>query len=186
MSIQTELTRITNAKAAIKAAIEGKGVTVPTGTLLDGMASLIESIEAGGGSSWTDSYSVFATGTFTPAENATAYSIDTGVPFDCSNGRNYLRQLLIVWREPDETTISGLVVCAKRGYVGKITNGSSRYYVGGAIGSSGGITASRPFIADSNPFPQEGETTWTITDLNTGTSFKSGKPYRWILLGALK
>ena len=49
MSIQTELTRLTNAKAAIKAAIEGKGVTVPDGTLLDGMASLIESIEAGGG-----------------------------------------------------------------------------------------------------------------------------------------
>ena len=49
MSIQTELTRITNAKAAIKTAVEGKGVTVPADTLLDGMASLIESIEAGGG-----------------------------------------------------------------------------------------------------------------------------------------
>lgn len=48
MSIQTDLTRITNAKSAIKAAIEGKGVTVPDGTLLDGMAALIESIEAGG------------------------------------------------------------------------------------------------------------------------------------------
>ena len=48
MSIQTELTRIINAKAAIKTAIEGKGVTVPDATLLDGMASLIESIEAGG------------------------------------------------------------------------------------------------------------------------------------------
>ena len=48
MSIQTELSRIINAKAAIKAAIEGKGVTVPEATLLDGMASLIESIEAGG------------------------------------------------------------------------------------------------------------------------------------------
>ena len=47
MSIQTDLTRIKNAKAAIKAAIEGKGVTVPSGTLLDGMAALIESIEAG-------------------------------------------------------------------------------------------------------------------------------------------
>ena len=50
MSIQTELSRIINAKAAIKAAIEGKGVTVPEATLLDGMASLIESIEAGGAS----------------------------------------------------------------------------------------------------------------------------------------
>ena len=48
MSIQTELTRLANAKAAIQTAIEGKGVTVPSGTLLDGMAALIESIEAGG------------------------------------------------------------------------------------------------------------------------------------------
>ena len=49
MSIQTELTRIINAKTAIKTAIEGKGVTVPDATLLDGMAALIDSIEAGGG-----------------------------------------------------------------------------------------------------------------------------------------
>ena len=49
MSIQTELTRITNAKTAIKTTIEGKGVTVPDGTLLDGMAVLIDAIETGGG-----------------------------------------------------------------------------------------------------------------------------------------
>ena len=63
MSIQTELTRLTNAKAAIQTAIEGKGVTVPSGTLLDGMAALIESIEAGGGGN----ASVF--GSITPASN---------------------------------------------------------------------------------------------------------------------
>ena len=51
MSIQTDLTRIKNAKAAIKAYIEGKGLTVPDTTLLDGMASMLESIEAGGDSS---------------------------------------------------------------------------------------------------------------------------------------
>ena len=70
MSIQTELTRITNAKAAIKTAIEGKGVTVPDGTLLDGMASLIESIEAGGGGVQLQYNRLYpaATGTFTPAE----------------------------------------------------------------------------------------------------------------------
>ena len=49
MSIQTELTRITNAKEAIKTAIEGKGVTVPDGTMLDGMAAMINSIQSGGG-----------------------------------------------------------------------------------------------------------------------------------------
>ena len=72
MSIQTELTRITNAKAAIKTAIEGKGVTVPAGTLLDGMASLIESIEAGGGAPSLQSkyvtYTANGTATITPDE----------------------------------------------------------------------------------------------------------------------
>lgn len=66
MSIQTDLTRIKNAKSAIKAAIEGKGVTVPDATLLDGMAALIESIEAGGGSG------NFATGTFTTTDDITS------------------------------------------------------------------------------------------------------------------
>lgn len=63
MSIQTELTRIINAKAAIKAAVEGKGVTVPAGTLLDGMAALIESIQAGSGG-FENIQTV--TGSFTP------------------------------------------------------------------------------------------------------------------------
>ena len=67
MSIQTELTRIINAKAAIKTAIESKGVTVPDGTLLDGMAALIESIEAGGGGSGN-----FAAGTFTTTDDITS------------------------------------------------------------------------------------------------------------------
>ena len=70
MSIQTELTRIINAKAAIKTAIEGKGVTVPDGTLLDGMASLIESIEAGGGEE-TLFGTYFETGSIIPASDIT-------------------------------------------------------------------------------------------------------------------
>ena len=84
MSIQTELTRLTNAKAAIQTAIEGKGVTVPSGTLLDGMAALIESIEAGGGS---ETGSGYATGTYTVASDITmgldiskSLKIDTGLP----------------------------------------------------------------------------------------------------------
>lgn len=60
MSVQTEITRIESAKTAIATAIAGKGVTVPDGTLLNGMAPLIESIEAGGGGG------VFAGGTYTP------------------------------------------------------------------------------------------------------------------------
>lgn len=72
MSIQTDLTRIKNAKAAIKAAIEGKGVTVPDGTLLDGMAALIESIEAGGGNPVLQAKSV------TPSESEQSVTPDSG------------------------------------------------------------------------------------------------------------
>lgn len=60
MSIQTELTRITNAKTAIKTAIEGKGVTVPDGTMLDGMAALIQAISAGGGKSFFEKVTLSA------------------------------------------------------------------------------------------------------------------------------
>ena len=68
MSVQSEITRIESAKTAIATAIEGKGVTVPEGTKLDGMAALVESIEAGGGVElqYNRLYPV-ATGTFTPA-----------------------------------------------------------------------------------------------------------------------
>lgn len=53
MSIATEITRLTNAKAAIKTAIEGKGVTVPSSTKLDGYADLIGDIQTGGGATLT-------------------------------------------------------------------------------------------------------------------------------------
>ena len=72
MSIQTELTRLTNAKSAIKAAIEGKGVTVPDGTLLDGMAALIDGIEGGG--------CTITSGSFTPASDRTyGYTVTHGL-----------------------------------------------------------------------------------------------------------
>ena len=66
MSIQTELTRLTNAKAAIQTAIEGKGVTVPSGTLLDGMAALIEGIKT----------EKVITGTFTVAQDNSSNDLD--------------------------------------------------------------------------------------------------------------
>lgn len=51
MSVQSEITRLANAKTALATSIEGKGVTVPEGTKLDGMAALVEAIEGGGGNS---------------------------------------------------------------------------------------------------------------------------------------
>ena len=69
MSIQSEIARIESAKTALATAIEGKGVTVPDGTLLDGMAALIEAIEAGGGD--------YVIGSVTPASDYDRLGIGT-------------------------------------------------------------------------------------------------------------
>lgn len=50
MSIASEITRLQTAKANLKTAIEAKGVTIPSGTALDGYAGLVEQIPTGGGS----------------------------------------------------------------------------------------------------------------------------------------
>lgn len=47
-TIAQEITRLTTAKADLKTAIEGKGVTVPSSTLLDGYAALVDQIQQGG------------------------------------------------------------------------------------------------------------------------------------------
>ena len=47
MSVHSEIDRIAGAKSDIATAITNKGVTVPSGTKLDGMAALIDSISGG-------------------------------------------------------------------------------------------------------------------------------------------
>ena len=49
MSITSEITRLQTAKANLKTAIEGKGVTVPSSAKLDAYPALVESIQQGGG-----------------------------------------------------------------------------------------------------------------------------------------
>lgn len=44
MSVSSQITRLSQAKTDIKAAIKAKGVDVPDATLLDGMADAIKSI----------------------------------------------------------------------------------------------------------------------------------------------
>lgn len=166
----------------IATAIREKGGTTDALAFPDAMAAAITAIQAGGGSSWTDNYSVFATGTFTPTENATEWSIDTGVPYvgTKQNISNYFQQSLIVWREPDETTISGLFIATIRSYSQREPD-----YNGGAYGSAVGLTERLLFRKESNPFPNEGETIWQLIG-NKYVNFRAGKPYRWILLGVLK
>lgn len=51
MSIASEITRLQQAKADIKTAIENKGVTVPRSATLDDYADFVDSISGGGGGS---------------------------------------------------------------------------------------------------------------------------------------
>jgi len=60
MSIATEITRLRNAKAALKESIEAKGVTVEDSAKLDEYPALVDSIPQGGGSEYTeDEYLTF-------------------------------------------------------------------------------------------------------------------------------
>lgn len=52
MSIASEITRLQQAKADIKTAIENKGVTVPSNATLDAYDGYIDDIPSGGGGNW--------------------------------------------------------------------------------------------------------------------------------------
>ena len=78
MSVQTQIDRISSAVSSALSAVAEKGVTVPSGTKVDGLAELIAAIEAGGGGG-VAGFSNVASGTFTVAETPTSdFTIETG------------------------------------------------------------------------------------------------------------
>lgn len=66
MSINNELARIKGAKADLQSWVEKNGVTVPDGTMIDGLVELAKTVETGGGGEQSLGY---ATGTFIPESN---------------------------------------------------------------------------------------------------------------------
>ena len=177
MSIQTELTRITNAKAAIKTAIEGKGVTVPDGTLLDGMASLIESIQAGGGGSGTGSG--YATGTYTVASDkqigtniSNAIKIDTGL----SEVKIFVfSQNLKVSSPSGYELMSGIWVYNNGDYYGirysRTNSTNSTQY---------SININNKYTGTN--FYNEGNGVMSISGVTSATNLYAGTEYLWIAI----
>ena len=108
MSIASDVTRIESAKAAIKAAIEDKGVTVPDGTLLDGMATLIESIEAGG----ANYNSTIVTGSFTLSERTKipSQTYPTSDPFKIEHNAGFVPRAVFLYTEKIATDCPTLYV----------------------------------------------------------------------------
>ena len=76
MSVQSQIDRISGAVQSALAALTEKGVTVPAGTKVDSLASLIAAIEAGGGGDMN-----VVSGTFTLASASYSHTIihDLGV-----------------------------------------------------------------------------------------------------------
>ena len=74
MSISSEITRISNAKTAIAQSIANKGVTVPSGTKIDGMAALIDSIQTGGSGGETPASAKWDDVTFIDYDGSVLYS----------------------------------------------------------------------------------------------------------------
>lgn len=87
MSIATEISRLQTAKADLKTAIEGKGVTVPSATKIDGYADLVDAIQTGGGSGFD--YDDIADRTYATPEATVDIVIPTATripPFSFSRG----------------------------------------------------------------------------------------------------
>ena len=77
MSIVDEITRLTSAKANIKAAIEAKGVSVPSSAHLDAFPSYVSAISGGGGGgNWWDAV---LGGTWDGVISMNAASVPTGI-----------------------------------------------------------------------------------------------------------
>ena len=171
MSIQTELTRIINAKAAIKTAIEGKGVTVPDGTLLNGMASLIESIEAGGGGGKV------TTGTFTLAENIV---IGSDFSYEINHGLGEIPQYFFLFRDlmyasPEGSTDNNCLYM----YMCSPTN----YYFKSIICTSTMDTA-KAHGAWQNPLATS-DVVYIAGYNNADTQLRANIKHRWIAIGGI-
>lgn len=167
MSIQTEITRIESAKTAIATAIEGKGVTVPDGTKLDGMAALIEAISAGGGDK-------IAIGSFTPSEACSYYEIVHNL---------------------GQVPMGAMCFCSeiiRSSYEFLFDNGSVRlcwfngsgYFSGTSDLSTSKLTSTTigdSALSDSSMFRATENTICAGNDTTSSKYFLAGKTYMWIV-----
>lgn len=164
MSIQSELTRLTNAKAAIKTAIEGKGVTVPSGTLLDGMAALIESIEAGSGGVEVN------IGSFILSSSINIYGTDG---YSIIHGLSSSPDLFVLLKN-DEINRAGVLSL----YIYyKNKSGGKAVYGGTGSNGSKNIRYIAPTITN--------ETVTIISDYEKISKLTNNEEYIWIAMGGL-
>lgn len=168
MSIASEITRLQNAKGAIKTAIEDKGVTVGD-KLLDKYASLIDSIETG--DELPAGVSGLAYGTFTPGSDLTSKTVthDLG---DTIKG-------VIAWCDATSSDVEYKIIFTMLLNVTYSGTGSTFAAVGTCcfLNSAG---TSKSYMPVQYSTAQGSSTTVNISNNDGDGKFKSGSVYRWI------
>lgn len=163
-----EAVRLANAKTALATAIEGKGVTVPEGTKLDGMAALVESIEAGGGG-----FQV-ALGTFIPAETKSLNSLP---PASIEHNAGFTPDAFIFYQA--DTGNHGIIAVSAKATIlwGEESMISYACYVMAKGASSMGEE-------NLTHYPPTGEVVYIRSSVSTH-KITAGQEYRWIAIGGI-
>ena len=198
MSVGAEISRLENAKAAITTAIAGKGVTVPSGTKLDSMAALIDSIEAGGGANelleWFGGSKYYTT-TVTPTSNTDQILITPDdatildspkflliIP-DIPAARNVVRTRAIARAPSADDHVSAVIVLSiGRVYVYSFTYASAYSGNGSFSKVDSNINGDKAFDNESG-ITISGGTTLSVHTYSSVHTFKGGQPYKVLLIG---
>ena len=158
--------------ASIVAAVEGKGVTVPEGTLLNGIAALIESIEAGGGINAT-------AGTLNVSSDTNDYILTHGlgeVPKFFAIGMITNFTLLT----NKSSILIGAYGFSDVGIQYRITSASHSSAANGVIGDSA-ITGAHPRRCS---LTQANEETIMIASSSGTHKLIAGATYYWVAVGS--
>ena len=166
MSVQTQIDRISDAVSAVKAALTEKGVTVPDGTKVDGLAALIAAIEAGG--------VVVETGTITLAQNG---NLTIGL-----SKNDVHPDVVVIFHTPDATgSVTGIGASL---FVVHSANDVDVYNYG-YTSTSSFSSIKLPYVKLGYDTPSwNASTGFTARGAGGGSYavYVSGKPYRWYAL----
>lgn len=163
--------------SSIVAAIEGKGVTVPDGTLLDGMAALIEAIDAGGGEMDTIFGHSFEYGSIIPNEDITSdYVINFSHSHLSPSVSDSSHYNFVMWCDTSEENVQNLswlwLINGRKGR-------NSLFLYGQYINSNGGISnASYSGVVGNSGYPYQ----FTIY-CQSSKKLLAGRKYNWIVVG---
>lgn len=188
MSIATEITRLQTAKSNLKTSIENKGVTVPSATLIDGYASLVDQISGGGGSGRE-----YEMGTYTPAEDLTTFKIYF------TNTHNHLPLFFNIIDISDSAPSTNSAVCLSWEYWDNvlryyIVNSSNRRYgllrwayrgTSSSVSTGGGNLIAPESNSDTstNAYPRYwADESWIRPFVGANYYYRSGRTYKWIAI----